>query len=180
MLASMINAYASLFKSGITGLQIINTLFDVNGNIMDYIGKDLDSEGKYSFYCVNLWNFSYGLANSMDAMAKDFIDNQILGDNSRVFLQPNEKKYDIIYGNFRVDEFQNMISSSIYSSNTMSKYNIRGLVKYTDRMKINTFQSGHYVFSMNNQIVDSLNPNRKQAKNYIPNSFFNLSLEKRY
>lgn len=180
MLAAMINAYASLFKSGISGLQIMNALFDGNGNIMNYIGTDIGSDGKYSFFCMNLWDFSFALANSMNARANDFVDYQDSGDTSSVFLQPGNKKFDPIYGNFNPNEFQNMISIATQCTNDMGKYSIRGLVKYTDYMAIKTSQSGHYVFSMNNKIVDSLDPKRKQARDYTPNSYYKLTMQNRY
>ena len=180
MIAAMINAYASLFKSGITGLQILNALFDGNGNITDCIGQDINNIGEYSFYCRNLWKLSYLLGNSMDARAKDFANSSDSEDITKVFLQPSEKIFDLYLGNFSPNEFQKMISMSLGMTNNKSKYTISGLVDRRNIFDIKTYQSKHYVFSMVNQIIDSLDPNRKQAAFYITNSYYNLQLTQRY
>lgn len=179
-IAAMINAYASLFKNGISGLQILNALFDGDGNIMDYIGVKQDDNGNYYFTCTNLWNLSVALANSMDARAKDFVDSTGYEDNTRVFLRPSEKTFDLNFANFGPKEFQKMISMSIELTNNKSKYTVSGLVDKRNSFDIKIHQSNHYVFVMNNQIIDSLDPNRGQATWYITNSYYNLNLKERY
>lgn len=161
-------------------MQIINALFDGNGNIMDCIGQEINTEGGYSFYCKNLWSLSYLLANSMNATLRDFANNPDSEDNTKVFLQPSEKIFDLNFGNFSPIEFQNLISMSLSLTNIKSKYTISGLVDKRKSFDKLTYQSKHFVFSMNNQIVDSLDPNREQAAWYITNSFFNLTLNMRY
>lgn len=180
MIAAIINAYASLFKSGVSGLQIMNALFDGNGNIMDFIGQEKNNKGQYSFYCRNLWNLSYSLAESMDTRAKDFIDYADSEDSTKVFLRPSEKSFGPYIENFKPNEFQKLITLSINWTNNKSKYTISGLVDYRNDFYKKTYQSQHYVFSINNSVIDSLPANRRQSAFYVTNSYYNLDLKRRY
>ena len=72
-------------------------------------GQEINTEGGYYFYCKNLWSLSYLLANSMDATLRDFANNPDSEDNTKVFLQPSEKIFDLNFGNFSPIEFQNLI-----------------------------------------------------------------------
>ena len=44
---------------------------------------------------------------------------------------------------------------------------------------IKTYQSNHYVFKMNDQIIDSLPEDRQDKPDYFENSYFNLHLRRR-
>lgn len=100
-------------------------------------------------------------------------------DNTRVFLQPDEKSFEVNFGAFGPNEFQKMISMSLSLTNTKSKYTITGLVDRAKCFGLLAYQSNHYVFKMNNQEVDSLPEDRANKPDYFVNSYFNLHLRRR-
>ena len=163
MLAAMINAYAYLLKNGITGKDIINSIFDNGGNFNYFIGIDINKrQGISSPYCKGLWGLSKSIADTMNLKRSDFVDGFLKDKGSStdsVYLCPMNKDYF----SFVTYWLKNVIDPDI---NTPL---IEGITT-------SGFVAQHYIFTYSVNQMDSLPADRPNKPNYKRCCYYELKL----